>query len=67
MSTTNAATTIESASDQPSIVFMTSASANRFTPAISTDANANVIALKRCVGLLKRSRRYSGTLRTFVP
>jgi hypothetical protein len=46
---------------------MISASANRFTPAIRTDANANVSALNRCVGLLKRSRRYSGTLRTFVP
>ena len=63
----NAATTIERASDQPSSACMISASANRFTPAISTEANANVSALKRCVGLLKRRRRYSGTLRTFAP
>ena len=39
---------------QPSISLSTSASAYRFTPAISTVANAKVSALKRCVGLLKR-------------
>jgi hypothetical protein len=27
----------------------------------------NATALKRCDGLLKRRRRYSGTLRTFEP
>ena len=52
---------------QPSISLSTSASAYRFTPAISTVANANVSALKRCVCLLKRRRRYSGTDRTFEP
>ena len=52
---------------QPSSSFSTSASAYRFTPAISTVASAKLSALKTCVGLLKRSRRYSGTLRTFEP
>jgi hypothetical protein len=51
----------------PSSSFSTSASAYRFTPAISTVANANVSALNRCVGRLKRRRRYSGTLRTLEP
>jgi hypothetical protein len=32
-----------------------------------TVASANVIALKKCVALLKRRRRYSGTERTFEP
>ena len=62
-----AATTIEMAIDHPRIASMTRASANRLTPAISTEATAKVIALNRCVGRLKRRRRYSGTLRTLAP
>ena len=34
---------------------------------MSTEAKAKVSALNRCVGLSKRSRRYSGTLRTLEP
>ena len=49
---------------QPSSARMTSASAYRLTPAMSTDATAKLSALNRCVGLLNRRRRYSGTLRT---
>ena len=52
---------------QPSSSSSTSASAYRFTPAISTVANANDSALNRWVGRLKRSRRYSGTERTLEP
>ncbi len=46
---------------------MTSAIANRLTPAISTVPTANVAALNACAWSLNRSRRYSGTLRTFAP
>ena len=53
--------------DHPSIRWMISASANRLTPEISTVATANVAALNACVASLKRSRRYSGTERTFEP
>ena len=67
MSTSAAATRIASVIDQPSIRWMISASANRLTPEISTVATANVPALKACVASLKRSRRYSGTERTFAP
>ena len=52
---------------QPSSSLSTSASAYRFTPAIRTVASAKVNELKMCDGLLKRSRRYSGTERTFEP
>jgi hypothetical protein len=44
---------------------MTRAMANRLTPAISTVATAKLNELSTRVGSLKRSRRYSGTLRTF--
>src|SRR5512135_938965 len=43
----NAASTIDTAIGQPSRASTTSASANRFTPAMSTDAVANVSALCR--------------------
>ena len=66
-STNAAATTIAVHRGQPSRARMTSARAYRFTPAMSTCAAANVIALSRWVGRLKRSRRYSGTLRTLEP
>ena len=46
---------------------MISASANRFTPLISTVATANVPALNACAGSPNRSRRYSGTDRTLAP
>ena len=62
-----AATQMPSRIGQPSSRFSTSASAYRFTPAMSTVASAKVSALKKCVGRLNRSRRYSGTLRTFDP
>ena len=67
MSTRAAAIRIARAIDQPSIRWMISASANRLTPEISTVASANVAALKAWVASLKRSRRYSGTERTFAP
>lgn len=41
--------------------------AYRLTPAVSTLAAAKVSAFHRCVGRLKRRRRYSGTLRTREP
>ncbi len=56
--------TIDSQVGQPISALMTSARANRFTPAISTAASANVRALNRCVAGLKRRSRNSGTLRT---
>ena len=62
-----AATTMPRKIGQPSSRCSTSASAYRFTPAISTVAIAKVIELKTCVLSSKRSRRYSGTLRTFEP
>ncbi len=46
---------------------MISASANRFTPLMSTVATANVAALKACAASPKRSLRYSGTERTLAP
>ena len=46
---------------------MISASANRFTPEISTVATANVPALNACAASLKRRRRYSGTDLTLAP
>ena len=63
----NAATTMPTMIGQPSISSSTSARAYRFTPAIRIVAIANVIELKMCELLLKRSRRYSGTERTFEP
>ena len=36
-------------------------------PAMRIVAMAKAMALKRCAALLKRLRRYSGTLRTFEP
>jgi hypothetical protein len=56
--------TIETGMGQPSSRRMTSAMANRLTPAISTVATGKLSALRTWVGSLKRSRRYSGTLRT---
>ena len=46
---------------------MTSDSAYRLTPAVSTLAAAKVRAFHRWVGRLNRRRRYSGTLRTREP
>jgi hypothetical protein len=43
---------------------MTRAMANRLTPAIRTVATAKLSEFSTWVGSLKRSRRYSGTLRT---
>ena len=63
----NAATTMPTMIGQPSISSSTSASAYRFTPAIRIVAIANVIELKMCELLSKRSRRYSGTERTLEP
>ena len=63
----SAATMIAVEIDHPSIRWTISASAKRLTPAMSTVATANVIALSACVGSLKRRRRYSGTERTFAP
>ncbi len=51
MSTIAAATRIANETDQPSIRWMISASANRFTPEIRTVATANVPALKACAAL----------------
>jgi hypothetical protein len=51
---------------QPSSSRMTRAMANRLTPAISTVATAKLSELSTWVGSLKRSRRYSGTLRTLA-
>ena len=67
VATMKAATMMPTMIGQPSRNFSTSASAYRFTPAIRIVATANVAALSACVWLLKRSRRYSGTLRTFAP
>ena len=55
------------ASDQPNSASITRPSANRFTPAISTDDRANVTALTRCVVWLNRFCRNSGTLRALLP
>ena len=66
MSTNAADTTIEIHSCQPSRLRITSASANRFTPAMSTCAIAKISAFRKCVGALNRLRRYSGTLCTPV-
>ena len=58
---------IDSQVGQPISTWMTSARANRFTPAISTAARANVSALNRWVAGLNRRSRNSGTLRTRDP
>jgi len=52
---------------QPSRLLMTSASANSLTPAISTDARANVQALNRWAARSYLRRRYSGTECTREP
>ena len=62
-----AATMMPTMIGHPSSSLSTSASANRFTPAIRTVATANVTLLNTCDCLLKRSSRYSGTERTFEP
>ena len=46
---------------------MMSAMAYKLTPALRTEATANVRAFHRCVAGLNRRSRYSGTLRTLEP
>jgi hypothetical protein len=67
VSTIAAPITMDSQSGQPRSASSTSASAYRFTPAISTCATAKLSALSRWVGWLNRRRRNSGTLRTLEP
>ena len=52
---------------QPIRALMTSASAYRLTPAVSTAAAAKVTALNRWVAGLNRRSRNSGTVRTREP
>jgi hypothetical protein len=61
-----AASTIEIGIGQPNSSRITSAMANRLTPAISTVATAKLSEFSTWVASLNRNRRYSGTLRTLL-